>query len=200
MNNRFFLAKFAAAFIASACVLSAAEGAKRSIWQRLSSPLTAPAQSGYLNYGEPFSLRKAAPLRPPAYALPPLPITPDPQPLPLATLKPIQSVNPTDNQGKGLTSPQATIPAMKAPSIRPLTIRAESTFASPTSGINPAISGSSQISPRNAFLNPEIFRYFNGDANGTIQSRIRLNDSSLFTLPNMSPLLRRQGSTTYQIK
>ena len=51
-----------------------------------------------------------------------------------------------------------------------------------------------------AFLNPKIYRYFEGDANGTIQSRIRLKDNSLFTHPSLSPLLRRQGSTTYQIK
>ena len=134
-------------------------------------------------------------------ALPSLPITPDPQPLPLAALKPAQPLNPAGVQGQETpTTPKATIPAMQVPSIRPLTIRAESTFVAPSSGIHSAISVPAQLPLRNAFLNPKIYRYFEGDANGTIQSRIRLKDNSLFTHPSLSPLLRRQGSTTYQIK
>tara|TARA_B100001123_G_scaffold108436_1_gene126264 strand:- start:670 stop:1248 length:579 start_codon:yes stop_codon:yes gene_type:complete len=189
----------ATVLITSTLVLSSAESNKRSIFKALSSPLTAPAESGYLNNGEPFLLRKAAPFRPPAYALPPLPITPDPQPLPLAALKPVQPMNPAGTQ-QGASTSQTTIPAMQMPSIRPLTVKVEPTFVSPALGAHSAVGQSAQLSHRNAFLNPEIFRYFNGDANGTMKSRIRLNDNSLFTLPNMSPLLRRQGSTTYQIK
>ena len=200
MNGRLILMKCATVSIAATFVLSSAERTKRTLWNSLSSPLTAPAKLGYLNNGEPFSLRQAAPLRPPAYALPPLPIKPDPQPLPPATLKPVQPLNPAAAQGQATTTPKANIPAMQVPSIRPLTIRAESTFVSPYPRVHSAISGSTQLSPHNAFLNPEIFRYFDRDANGTLQSRIRLNDSSLFTLPNLSPLLRRQGSTTYQRK
>ena len=201
MKNRLILMKCAVVLIVATFVLTSAERKKKSIWRSITSPLTAAPQPGYLNNGEPFSLRKAEPLRPPAYALPSLPITPDPQPLPLAALKPAQPLNPAGVQGQETpTTPKATIPAMQVPSIRPLTIRAESTFVAPSSGIHSAISVPAQLPLRNAFLNPKIYRYFEGDANGTIQSRIRLKDNSLFTHPSLSPLLRRQGSTTYQIK
>ena len=201
MNGRLILLKYATVLIAATFVLSSAERSKRTLWKSLIPSLAAPAQPGYLNNGEPFSLREAAPLRPPAYALPPLPITPDPQPLPLATLKPVQPLNPADAQGPAPASPKVTIPAMRVPPIRTLTIKAESNFTSPFSpGVYPAVSGPTQPPIPNAYLNPEILRYFDRDANGTLQSRIRLNGGSLFTLPNLSPLLRRQGSTTYQIK
>ena len=202
MKGRLILLKGVTVFIAATFVLPSAEQSKRTLWSRLKSPLPlyAPAKPGYLNNGEPFSLRKAPPLRPPAYALPPLPITPDPQPKPLATLKPVQPLSPAGAQGQAPTAPKATIHAMQVPPIRTLTIRAESNFVSPSPGVYSAIPGFTQPPTPNAFLNPEIFRYFDRDANGTLQSRIRLNGGSLFTLPNLSPLLRRQGSTTYQTK
>jgi len=159
----------------------------------------APAKPGYLNAGAPFSIRKAPRLRPPAYALPALPITHDPQPLPLRAQVPAQPLNPANGEGQ-MPVQAPTIPAKRVAPIRTITIQARPTFVSPAlSGYsgNPA---SSTQSPQNAFLNPEILRYFDADSNGTYQSRIRLNGNSLFTLPSMNPLLQRGGSTTYQIK
>ena len=165
MKNRLILMKCAVVLIVATFILTSAERKKKSIWRSITSPLTAAPEPGYLNNGEPFSLRKAAPLRPPAYALPPLPITPDPQPLPLEALKPAQPLNPAGIQGQETpATPKATIPAMQVPSIRPLTIRAESTFVAPSSGIHSAISAPTQLPLRNAFLNPRIYRYFEGDA------------------------------------
>ena len=165
----------------------------------------AQAKPGYLNEGEPFALRKAPQLRPPAYALPALPIAPDPQPLPLAASTPAQPLNPAQGGGRP-PAPGITIPAMRVAPIQPFTIEAQPTFVAPgqmiqsgaPAGIN--VSGLRQATPQNAFLNPEILQYFNADANGTYRSRIRLDANSLFTLPSMNPLLQRSGSTTYQIK
>jgi hypothetical protein len=50
-----------------------------------------------------------------------------------------------------------------------------------------------------AYLDPQILRYFNVDANGTYQGGL-LPGSSLFTLPTMNPLLQRGSSATYQRK
>ena len=150
----------------------------------------APPKPGYLNRGTPFGLRKAARTRPPVYSLPTLPITPDPQPVPLTSSNPAQPLNP------------AAIPAMTVPPTQQFKMEAR-TFFLPTpamispygqlqaTGVNPATG---------AFLNPQILRYFNVDANGTYQSRILLNGSSLFTLPSMNPLSQRGSSATYQIK
>ncbi len=158
-----------------------------------------PAKPGYLNNGKPFSLRKAPRRRPPAYALPALPIAHDPQPLPLRTQVPAQPLNPAKGGGQ-IPAQAATIPVRRVAPIRTITIQARPTFVSPAGfGYSGNPTGSTQ-SPRNAFLNPEILRYFNADSNGTYQSRIRLNGNSLFTLPSMNPLLQRGGSTTYQIK
>jgi len=178
--------------------MTAAQEPKKSggIFRRIMSPTPAPVKSGYLNYGEPFSLRKAAPLRPPAYALPTLPITPDPQPLPLITQAPAQPFNPVKG-GQQPTAVRATTHSLQIPPIRPFIIEAKPTF------VPRVMSGSgvqSQTYPQSPYLNPEILRYFGADANGTYQSRLRLNGSSLFTLPTMNPLLQRGGSTTYQIK
>ena len=179
-------------------LIMAAQESKKpgGIFRRIMNPNQAPSKSGYLNYGEPFSLRKAAPMRPPAYALPTLPITPDPQPLPLITQAPAQPLNPLKG-GKQPTVIKLTTPSLQVPPIRSFIIRAQPTFVPRVmsgSGILP------QQYPQNSFLNPEILRYFGADANGTYQSRLRLNSSSLFTLPTMNPLLQRGGSTTYQIK
>ncbi len=158
-----------------------------------------PAKPGYLNNGEPFSLRKAPQRRPPAYALPALPIAHDPQPLPLKAQAPAQPLNPAEGGGQN-PLPAATIPLRRAVPIRTITIQAQPNFVSPAgSGYSNNLNGSTQSSA-NTFLNPEILRYFNADSNGTYQSRIRLNGNSLFTLPSMNPLLQRGGSTTYQIK
>ena len=95
---------------------------------------------------------------------------------------------------------------MRVAPIQPFTIEARPTFVAPGQMIqsgSPAgmnVSGLRQVTPQNAFLNPEILQYFNADANGTYRSRIRLDANSLFTLPSMNPLLQRSGSTTYQIK
>lgn len=179
--------------------IMAAQESKKSggIFRRIMNPAQAPSKPGYLNYGEPFSLRKAAPMRPPAYALPTLPIIPDPQPLPLITQVPAQPLNPL-KEGKQPTTVKVTIPSLQVPPIRSFIIQAQPTF------VPRVMSGSGiqlQQYPQNSFLNPEILRYFGADANGTYQSRLRLNNSSsLFTLPTMNPLLQRRGSTTYQIK
>ncbi len=158
-----------------------------------------PAKPGYLNNGKPFSLRKAPRRRPPAYALPALPITHDPQPLPLKAQVPAQPLNPANGGGQ-IPVQAATIPLRRVAPIRTITIQARPTFVSPAlSGYSDNPPGSTQ-STQNAFLNPEILRYFDTDSNGTYQSRIRLNGNSLFTLPSMNPLLQRGGSTTYQIK
>ena len=176
--------------------ITTAQEPKKSggIFMRIMNPTQSPAISGYLNYGEPFSLRKAAPLRPPAYALPTLPITPDPQPLPLITQAPAQPLNPV-KEGQQPNAVKATSPSIQTPPIRTFLIEAKPTF------VPRVMAGSGvQTHPQNAYLNPEILRYFGADANGTYQSRLRLNGSSLFTLPTMNPLLQRGGSTTYQIK
>ena len=150
----------------------------------------APPKPGYLNRGTPFGLRKMDRTRPPVYSLPPLKITPDPQPRPLTSGNPAQPLNP------------AAIPAMTVPPTQQFKMEAR-TFFLPTpamispfgqlqaTGVNPATG---------AFLNPQILRYFNVDANGTYQSRILLNGSSLFTLPSMNPLSQRGSSATYQVK
>ena len=179
-------------------LIMAAQESKKpgGIFSRIMNPAQAPSKSGYLNYGEPFSLRKAAPMRPPVYALPTLPIIPDPQPLPLITQVPAQPLNPLKG-GKQPTVIKLTTPSLQVPPIRSFIIRAQPSFMPRVmsgSGIQP------QQYPQNSFLNPEILRYFGADANGTYQSRLRLNSSSLFTLPTMNPLLQRGGSTTYQIK
>ena len=148
-------------------------------------------------------MRKAPQLRPPAYALPALPIAPDPQPLPLAASTPAQPLNPAQGGGRP-PAPGITIPAMRVAPIQPFTIEARPTFVAPgqmiqsgaPAGMN--VSGLRQATPQNAFLNPEILQYFNADANGTYRSRIRLDANSLFTLPSMNPLLQRSGSTTYK--
>ena len=176
--------------------ITTAQEPKKSggIFRRIMNPTQSPAISGYLNYGEPFSLRKAAPLRPPAYALPTLPITPDPQPLPLITQAPAQPLNPV-KEGQQPNAVKATSPSIQIPPIRTFLIEAKPTF------VPRVMAGSGvQTHPQNAYLNPEILRYFGADANGTYQSRLRLNGSSLFTLPTMNPLLQRGGGTTYQIK
>ncbi len=178
--------------------ITTAQEPKKSggIFSRIMNPTRAPAISGYLNYGEPFSLRKAAPLRPPAYALPTLPITPDPQPLPLTTQVPAQPLNPVKD-GQQPNAVKATTPSLQVPPIRPFIIEAKPTFVP---RVMSGLGVQSQTYPQSPYLNPEILRYFGADANGTYQSRLRLNGSSLFTLPTMNPLLQRGGSTTYQIK
>ena len=192
-----------AALMALCLVLPSAERVKML---KLRSPTInqAPAQSGYLNDGEPFALRKAPQLRPPAYALPALPIAPDPQPLPLASSRRAQPLNPAQ-AGAPVPAEGATIPAMPIAPIQPFRIEARPTFIAPTvpgqQTWNTPVPGT--ITPRatpSTFLNPEILQYFNADANGTYRSRILLNGSSLFTLPSMNPLLQRSGSTTYEIK
>ena len=157
----------------------------------------APPKPGYLNRGTPFGLRKMNRTRPPVYSLPPLPITPDPQPLPLTSSNPAQPLNPADT-----AAPRVTIPAMTVPPTQSFKMEAR-TMLLPTPamvsplgqpqavGVNPATG---------AFLNPQILRYFNADGNGTYQSRILLYGSSLYALPTMNPLLPRGSSATYQIK
>ena len=150
----------------------------------------APPKPGYLNRGTPFSLRKMDRTRPPVYSLPPLKITPDPQPRPLTTTNPAQPLNP------------AAIPSMTVPLTQQFRMEARtivlptpamiSPFGQPqATGVNPATG---------AFLNPQILRYFNVDANGTYQSRILLNGSSLYTLPSLNPLSQRGSSATFQVK
>lgn len=195
MKNNSILAVSCTGLLILSFITTAQEPKKSGgIFRRIMNPTQSPAISGYLNYGEPFSLRKAAPLRPPAYALPTLPITPDPQPLPLITQAPAQPLNPV-KEGQQPNAVKATSPSIQIPPIRTFLIEAKPTF------VPRVMAGSGvQTHPQNPYLNPEILRYFGADANGTYQSRLRLNGSSLFTLPTMNPLLQRGGSTTYQIK
>ena len=156
----------------------------------------APPKPGYLNRGTPFGLRKADRTRPPVYSLPSLPITPDPQPLPLTSSNPAQPLNPA-----GTAAP--TIPAMQFPTMPPDKVVEARTYLLPApammepfrqpqaASVNPAIG---------AFINPQILRYFSVDANGTHPSRILLNGSSLYTHPTMNPLLPRGSSATYRRK
>ncbi len=147
----------------------------------------APPNPGYLTRGTPFGLRKSNRTRPPVYSLPPLPITPDPQPLPLTSSNPAQPLSPAG----------AAMPALQ-----PFKMEAKTYFLPTPAIMNPF--GQPQAAGMNpatgAFLNPQILRYFDVDANGSYQSRILLNGSSLYTLPSMNPLLQRGSSATYQIK
>ena len=155
----------------------------------------APPKPGYLNRGTPFGLRKAKRTRPPVYSLPLLTITPDPQPLPLTSSNPAQPLNPAG-------TPAPTIPAMPIPATQPFKVEARTIFYHTPAMVGPF--GQPQATGVNpatgAFLNPQILRYFDVDANGTYQSRILLNGSSLYTHPTMNPLIQRGGSATYQIK
>ena len=86
------------------------------------SPSRKPGQARVPNEGEPFALRKAPQLRPPAYALPALPIAPDPQPLPLAASTPAQPLNPAQGGGRP-PAPGITIPAMRVAPSNPLPLK-----------------------------------------------------------------------------
>ena len=156
----------------------------------------APQKPGYLNRGAPFGLRKMGHTRPPVYSLPPLPIVPDPQPLPLTSGNPAQPLNPAN-----AAAPRATIPAMTVPPTQLFKMEAKTIYLPTPAMVSPfgqTLSGG--INPATAaFLNPQLLRNFTADANGSFQSRILLNGSSLYTLPTMNPLLPR-GSTTFQIK
>ena len=194
-----------AALMALCLVLPSAERIKTRKLRSLTIT-QAPAQPGYLNDGEPFALRKAPQLRPPAYALPALPIAPDPQPLPLMSSRPAQPLNPAQMEAPDPVE-GATIPAMPIAPIQPFRIEVKPTFIAPTIPGQQAWKAPAAVpgtinsrATSNTFLNPEILQYFNTDANGSYRSRILLNGSSLFTLPSMNPLLQRSGSTTYEIK
>jgi len=156
---------------------------------------------GYLLRGAPFKLRSARNTRPPAYALPPLPITPDPQPMALAAGNPAQPLNPAQ-----AGPPPAMIPGAGVPGGQPRFVAQAVTPLIPAPGMLPGVPGAQAIpglpqAVQSTFLNPQILRYFNADANGTYQSRIMLNGSSLFTLPALNPLVQPGGSrSTYQIK
>ena len=63
----------------------------------------------------------------------------------------------------------------------------------------PQLGGTGAISALGGYLNPQILRYLNVDANGTYQGGL-LPTSSLFTLPTLNPLLQRGSSATYQRK
>ena len=157
--------------------------------------LAAPPKPGYLNRGTPFGLRKADRTRPPVYSLPSLPITPDPQPLPLISNNPAQPLNPAG-------APTPTISPMTVPATQPYKVEARTIFYHTPAMVSPF--GQAQVTGVNpatgAFLNPQILRYFNADANGTYESRILLNGSSLYTHPTMNPLIQRGSSATFQIK
>ncbi len=150
----------------------------------------APPKPGYLNRGTPFGLRKMDRTRPPVYSLPPLKITPDPQPRPLTTSNPALPLNP------------AAIPSMTVPPTQQFRMEARTIVLPTPAMISPF--GQPQATGVNsatgAFLNPQILRYFNVDANGTYQSRILLNGSSLYTLPSLNPLSQRGSSATFQVK
>jgi len=164
-------------------------------------------QPGYLLRGAPFKLRSASNTRPPAYALPPLPITPDPQPMALAAGNPAQPLNPAQAGPPPAMIPSGGVPGGQprfvVEAVTPL-IPAPAIMSAP--GMLPGVPGAQAIpglpqATQSTFLNPQILRYFNADANGTYQSRIMLNGSSLFTLPALNPLVQPGGSrSTYQIK
>lgn len=157
-------------------------------------PPTVPGP-GYLNRGAPFGLRKAPRTRPPVYTLPLLPIYPDPQPMALTSINPAQPLNPAN-----AANPLPPVPMILAPPAKGMKLEAKTTvfpmglMMSPT-GILPG--GASTV--MGAYLDPQILRYFNVDANGTFQGGL-LPGSSLFTLPTLNPLLQRGSSAIYQIK
>ena len=196
MRIRPFISLLLAGLMTGSLLLSAAPRPKRLNTGTKLDRNPAP-QPGYLNRGAPFKLRKDARSRPPVYALPPLPITPDPQPLPLVSGNPAQPLNAANS-----TNTLATIPAMPVPGTPPFKVQAQAhLLALPTLPLPGAPTAGGAVDPAvSSFLNPQILRYFNADANGTYQSRILLNGSSLFTLPTMNPLLQRGSSSTYQIK
>jgi hypothetical protein len=155
-------------------------------------PAAPPPKPGYLTRGTPFGLRKADRTRLPLYSLPPLPITPDPQPLPLTSSNPAQPLNPAG----------ATIPTMTNPATQPFKVEAKTYFLPTPAMMSPF--GQPQVAGMNpamgAFVNPQFLRYFDVDANGTLPSRILINGSSLYTHPTMNSLSPRGSSATYQRK
>ena len=197
MPNRPLISLFLTGLLTGSLLLSAAPRPKRLNTGPKIDRNPAP-QPGYLNRGAPYKLRKGARSLPPVYALPALPINPDPQPLPLVSSNPAQPLNAANG-----TNALATIPAMPVTGTPPFKVEAQSHLLTlpthPLPGI-PTTTGGAVDPAVSSFLNPQILRYFNADANGTYQSRILLNGSSLFTLPTMNPLLQRGSSATYQIK
>ena len=83
-------------------------------------------ERNYLNRGTPFDLRKTDRTQPPVYPLPPLPITPDPQPLPLTSSVPI--------------APQTPVTPPKAVKSAPALPESKSAEANPVK-INPKPAG-----------------------------------------------------------
>jgi hypothetical protein len=159
-------------------------------------PPPAPAQPGYLKRGAPFALRKAPRTRPPVYTLPALPIYPDPQPKALTSINPAQPLNPA-NAG----NPLPMVSMILAPPTQGMKLETKTVFHPMTPMISPpgTLQTGGAGSAMGAYLDPQILRYFNVDANGTYQGGL-LPGSSLFTLPTLNPLLQRGSSATYQIK
>ena len=158
-----------------------------------------PAGPGYLNRGAPYNLQTGARSRPPVYSLPSLPINPDPQPIPLASRKPAQPLNPADAPGRGGAT-GAPIPVAPVPGARPFTTEAR-TFIMPAmpmpagDGYTPGAGGTNNAS---AFLNPQILRYFNLGGSTNYQSRLLFDQNSLYNLPSQNPMMRRGSSATYE--
>ena len=156
-------------------------------------PPAAPTQPAYLNRGAPFALRQAPRTRPPVYSLPPLPIHTDPQPKALTSINPAQQLNAAANPvpiipapthaGMKLETKTVVFPIAMAPMMNP-------TGTPQAGGAGSSVSG---------YLDPQILRYLNVDANGTYQGGL-LPTSSLFTLPTLNPLLQRGSSATYERK
>jgi len=168
-----------------------------STWLAAEPPPASTTQPAYLNRGAPFSLRKAPRHRPPAYSLPPLPIHADPQPMALTSINAAQPLNPA-NAANPL--PQ-TVPMILAPPTPGMKLETKTVvfpiapmgtpMASPqTGGVR---------SPMGGYLDPQILKYMNIDANGTYQGGL-LPNSSLFTVPTLNPLFQRGSSATYEIK
>ncbi len=159
-------------------------------------PPPAPAQPGYLKRGAPFGLRKAPRTRPPVYTLPTLPIYPDPQPQALTSINPAQPL-----KGANDANPLPMVSMILAPPTKGMKLEAKTVFQPMTPMMT--LPGTPQTggagSAMGAYLDPQILRYFNVDANGTYQGGL-LPGSSLFTLPTLNPLLQRGSSATYQIK
>ena len=155
-------------------------------------PPPAPAQPGYLKRGAPFGLRNAPLTRPPVYPLPALTIFPDPQPRALTSINPAQKLN-------NAADPMAIVPIIFPPPVKGMKLETKTMIFPMAMSPTGILRAGGANTAMGAYLDPQILRYFNVDANGTYQGGL-LPGSSLFTLPTMNPLLQRGSSATYQRK
>ncbi len=162
-----------------------------------------PAGPGYLNRGAPYQLKTGVRARPPVYSLPPLPINPDPQPIPLSSRQPAQPLNPANapvQGGGGAPIPVAPVPGAAPFQTQSQTLMIPTLPVVPGSGLGGTTAGGSGTNNASAFLNPQILRYFTLGGSTNYQSRLLFNQNSLYTLPSQNPMMRRGSSATYEIR